>query len=115
MHAQVAAAGFEAPVELFLQLITSSNLALPGVHCYLGEVDGEAATTGLGVVIDACVGVFNIATPPEHRRRGYGAALTDRIVDDAFRGGATWAWATPVVATARKPRVRRMRRIGVSC
>jgi len=92
MHAQVAAAGFEAPVELFSQMMTPSILALPGVHCYLGEVDGNPVSTGLGVVIDASVGVFNIATPPECRRRGYGAALTSRIVEDAFKTGAASAW-----------------------
>jgi ribosomal protein S18 acetylase RimI-like enzyme len=91
-HAELAAAGFEAPVELFLQMMTPSTLALPGVRCYLGEVDGNPVSTGLGVVIDASVGIFNIATPPESRRRGYGAALTSRIVEDAFSAGATSAW-----------------------
>ncbi|HEY2214215.1 MAG TPA: GNAT family N-acetyltransferase, partial [Acidimicrobiales bacterium] len=91
-HAQVAAAGFEAPVEVMLQLMTPSVMSLPGVHCYLGEVDGRPVTTGLGVVINASVGIFNIATPPECRRRGYGAALTARVIEDAFRAGATLAW-----------------------
>lgn len=91
-HAQVAAAGFEAPVEVMLKMMTPAALALPGVHCYLGEVDGKPVTTGLGVVIDSSVGVFNIATPPESRRRGYGAALTARIVEHAFRTGVTSAW-----------------------
>jgi ribosomal protein S18 acetylase RimI-like enzyme len=75
-----------------LQMVTPSALALPGVHCYLGEVDGKPVTTGLGVVIDNSVGVFNIATPPESRRRGHGAALTARIVEIAFTTGVTSAW-----------------------
>jgi ribosomal protein S18 acetylase RimI-like enzyme len=73
-------------------MMTPSILALPGVHCYLGEVDGNPVSTGLGVITDASVGVFNIATPPECRRRGYGAALTSRIVKDAFKAGAASAW-----------------------
>lgn len=92
IHAQIAAVGFEAPEEMFLQLITPAVLALPGVHCYLGEVDGLPVTTGLSVVIDAYVGIFNIATPPERRRRGYGAAVTARAIEDAFKGGSTWAF-----------------------
>jgi ribosomal protein S18 acetylase RimI-like enzyme len=92
IHAQTAAAGFEAPVEPFLRLMTPAILALPGVHCYLGEVDGQPVTTGLGVVTGAYAGIFNIATPPESRRRGYGAAVTARAVEDAFKGGATWAF-----------------------
>jgi hypothetical protein len=61
-HARVAAAGFEAPAELFLQLMTRSVLELPSVRCYLGEVGDEAVTTGLGVTIGSYVAVFNIAT-----------------------------------------------------
>ena len=92
LHAQTAAVGFETPEEPFLRLTTPTVLALPGVHAYLGEVDGQAVTTGLGVVMDNYVGIFNIATPPESRRRGYGAAVTARAVEDAFKGGATWAF-----------------------
>ena len=92
IHAQTAAAGFEAPAEPFLQLMTPAILALPGVRCYIGEVDGQPVTTGLGVMGGDYVGIFNIATPPESRGRGYGAAVTARAVEDAFRAGATLAW-----------------------
>ena len=92
LHARVAAVGFEAPLEAFLQLMTPSLLALPGVHCYLGEVGDEAVTTGIGVTLGSYVGIFNIATPPAHRRRGYGAAVTARAVADGLAAGAKWAW-----------------------
>jgi N-acetylglutamate synthase len=92
LHASVAAAGFEAPEELFVQLMTPDVLRLPGVRCYLGEVDGRAVTTGLGVTLGAFVGVFSVATPPEHRRRGYGAAVTVRAVADGLAAGAKWSW-----------------------
>jgi ribosomal protein S18 acetylase RimI-like enzyme len=92
LHADVAAVGFEAPVEEFRRLMTPSMLALPEVRGYLGEVDGVPVTTGLGVRVGPSVAVFNIATPAEHRRRGYGAAVTARIVADGLASGATWAW-----------------------
>jgi N-acetylglutamate synthase len=38
------------------------------------------------------VGVFNVATPSRHRRRGYGAAVTARVVADGVAAGASWAW-----------------------
>jgi len=92
LHARAAAAGFEAPVELFLQLMTPALLALPGVHCYLGEVDGQPVTTGFGVTFGSYVAIFNIATPLAQRRRGYGAAVTARAVADGLAAGAKWAW-----------------------
>jgi ribosomal protein S18 acetylase RimI-like enzyme len=92
LHAQAAAAGFEVPVEPFIQLLTPAILELPGAHCYLGEVDDQPVTTGLGVTLGSYVGIFNIATPPAHRRRGYGTAVTARAVADGLAAGAEWAW-----------------------
>lgn len=91
-HARLAAAGFEAPVEPFLQLMTPAVLAAAGVRCYLGEVDAQPVTTGIGVTLGPYVGIFNIATPPACRRRGYGAAVTARAVADGAAAGAKWAW-----------------------
>ncbi|MFZ2058493.1 MAG: GNAT family N-acetyltransferase [Acidimicrobiales bacterium] len=92
LHAQAAAAGFEWPVEAFVHLLTPAFLALPGMRCYLGEVDGEPVTTGFGVTLGSCVGIFDVATPPAQRRRGYGAAVTARAVADGLAAGAKWAW-----------------------
>ena len=92
LHANVAAAGFELPSEMFLQLMTPALLAAPGVHCYLGETDAQPVTTGLGVELGSYVAIFNIATPPEHRRHGYGAAVTAHAVVDGIAAGAQWSW-----------------------
>jgi hypothetical protein len=92
LHVRVAAAGFEIPQEPFRQMITPSMLRLPGVRCYLGEASGHPVTTGIGVTLGAFIGIFNIATPPAHRRRGYGAAVTARAVTDGLAAGAAWSW-----------------------
>jgi len=91
-HARLAAAGFEAPAEPFLQLMTPSVLAAPGVRCYLGEGHGEPVKTAVGLTLGSRVGIFNVATPPAYRRRGYGAAVTARAVADGVAAGANWAW-----------------------
>ena len=92
LHARVAAAGFETPPEPFRRMVTPAALGLPGVRCYVGEVDGGPVTTGIGVTLGAFVGIFNVATPPAHRRRGYGAAVTARAVTDGLAAGAKWSW-----------------------
>jgi GNAT superfamily N-acetyltransferase len=92
LHADVAAAGFEAPVEHFRQLVSPVVLDQPGVRCYLGEIDGVPVTTGLGVQVGSSIAVFNIGTPAAYRRKGYGAAVTARVVEDGLSSGSNWAW-----------------------
>lgn len=91
-HAEVAARGFGAPVEIFAALTSPPVSDESALAFYVGEIDGVPVVTGLGVRLGDSVGIFNVATPPEHRRRGYGAALTARIVADARADGAGWAW-----------------------
>lgn len=92
LHVSVAAAGFEAPERLFSQLMTPGVVGARGASCYLGEAGGAPVTTGFAVTLRDFVGIFNVATPPRYRRRGYGAAITARAVCDAFSSGARWAW-----------------------
>ena len=91
-HATIAARGFGAPEELMAQLTTPEFLRTPGVRCYVGEVDGQPVTTGLGLTLSPFVGIFNIATPPPCRGRRYAGAVTARAVADGLSGGAKWAW-----------------------
>ena len=92
VHAELAAAGFNAPVDAFLGLMTPAVMGRPGVRAYVGSVDGEPVATGVGVCLENHVGIFNVATLPSHRRRGYGAAITERAVRDGLDRGARWAW-----------------------
>jgi len=92
VHAELAAVGFEAPLDAFLGLMTPAVIARPGVRTYVGKVAGEPVVTGVGVRLENHVGIFNVATLPAHRRRGYGAAITARAVRDGLDGGARWAW-----------------------
>jgi GNAT superfamily N-acetyltransferase len=91
-HASVAAAGFGAHEEHFRRLVAPALLELAGVRCYVGEAAGEPAVSGLGYTLGDGVGVFNIATPPRWRRRGYGAAMTARAIADGLGDGGRWAW-----------------------
>ena len=75
-----------------LDAIAAAFLSLDGVSCFVGRVDGEVVATALGITIDDVTGVFNVATMPDHRGRGHGAALTARVVRDGFERGARLAF-----------------------
>jgi N-acetylglutamate synthase len=88
----VAAAGFEIPAELLASLYLLEVAELSGIAYYLGRVGGIDVSTAVGFAIDGTVGIFNVATPPEHRGRGYGAALTAHAASEGFKTGADLAW-----------------------
>jgi N-acetylglutamate synthase len=92
VHCEVAGPAFGAPPELFAQLMTPAVLELPAVTTYVGEVDGRPVVTAVGVAVGEAVGIFNVATPPEHRRRGYGSAITARVLADGLAAGASFGW-----------------------
>lgn len=87
----VVAEGFEAPVAAFADMMRPSVFALPGTRAYLGYVDGIPVGGSLGVTLGDVVAIFSVGTPPTHRGKGYGAALTAAAVRDGFAHGASYA------------------------
>jgi hypothetical protein len=92
LHCEVAAAGFGAPYEFFATIASPAMLALPGVGAYLAEEQGVAVATAIAIRVERHVGIFNVGTPSEHRRRGYAGAVTALAVCEAFADGADTAW-----------------------
>jgi ribosomal protein S18 acetylase RimI-like enzyme len=88
----VAAAGFGAPVELLAPMYTDEVAAVDGFSYYVGRVNGDPVSTSAGYHLGDTVGIFNVATPPAHRGRGFGAALTAEAAREGFADGAELAW-----------------------
>ena len=86
-HIRTAAAGFEMPEEILRQVMSMALVGRRGVAVYVGYTDGQPLTTGLGVRTGRTIGVYNIATIPSARKRGYGAAMTTRIAEDGATDG----------------------------
>ena len=90
--ATVAAAGFEAPRDAISALFTPAVGTAPGVTVYVAYAQGAPVSTATAWLGDGGVGIYSVATPPEHRGRGYGRAITARAVQDGFDSGAEFAW-----------------------
>ena len=87
----VLSVAFGAPKEL-LARFTADLMTMPEVTWYVGHVDASIVSTALGLSVDGATGIFNVATPSEHRGRGYGTALTARVARDAFAAGSEFAF-----------------------
>ena len=94
-HLRLLELGFGMPTALSRGMLPISMLFLDGVSTWLGEVDGEVVTTALGHDVGSSVGVFNVATPEKHRRKGYGAAATAHAVR-AAGGKPAWLQSSAV-------------------
>jgi len=73
---RTSAAGFKASPAAPATTHHPRSLRGGPLSYFLGRVDGESVATSIACVAAACVGVYGVATVPEFRGRGYGAAMT---------------------------------------
>ena len=83
--------GFGMPPEIARRMFPIRLLFLAATWLAATGDDGDVST-GLGFVHDGWCGVFNVATPEEHRGRGYGSAVTAHTVEAARAAGACGAY-----------------------
>jgi GNAT superfamily N-acetyltransferase len=88
----VMAAGFGVPAAIVQPLFQPAIAELPGISFYLALLEDEPVSTAVGSRRLDGVGIFNVATPPRLRGRGYGAAVTARAAEDGFAENAALAW-----------------------
>ena len=90
-HAVVAALGFGLPEAVGISFMGDELWTRDGAAVYTGYADGLPVTSGFSVRTGDTLGLFTIATLPEARGRGFGAAMTARLVADGAAAGCTAA------------------------
>ncbi|MDQ1403074.1 MAG: hypothetical protein QOG03_1390 [Actinomycetota bacterium] len=88
-YCQVLGAGFGMPVEIALMMFGPSLHAVDGFSSVVGFVDDVPVATASVFLRHGVAGVYNVATAPDRRGKGYGAALTWAAARAGAHGGAT--------------------------
>jgi GNAT superfamily N-acetyltransferase len=86
-HRQVVTAGFGSDPAVALGTACPGLLDRPECAVYVGYADGSPVASGLGWRRGRTIGVYSIATVQSARRRGYGAAMTARVMADGVVAG----------------------------
>ncbi len=78
----IGATCFHVPLVWFAEVFDHEMTARADFVCWAGYVDGEPVATAATVITpDGTIGVYNVATSPAHRRRGYAEAITRHAID----------------------------------
>jgi GNAT superfamily N-acetyltransferase len=86
-HRRAVTAGFGSDPAVAVGTACPDLLDRSECVVYVGYADGAPVVSGLGWRTGRTIGVYSIATIESARRRGYGAAMTARVVADGVVAG----------------------------
>jgi ribosomal protein S18 acetylase RimI-like enzyme len=73
---------FHVPPAWFREVFDSASV-WDKFASYVGYLDGEPVSTTAAVLGGGAIGIYNVATLPEHQRQGYGEAVMRHALADA--------------------------------
>jgi len=80
---QITALSFQVPLEAARQIYESERMWETELIGYVGYLGGHPVGTAATVTVEGAIGVYCVATLPEHRGRGIGEALVRYAVERA--------------------------------
>lgn len=86
-HRAVVTEGFGVARTIAVETTDLELLGTPECTIYVGYAGGLPVTSGIGWRGGRTIGVYAISTVPAARRRGYGEAMTARVVADGIAAG----------------------------
>lgn len=84
--------GFGVPGELSRSVTPIATIFATGSSTWLLRHDGTDVSTATSFVSDAACGIYNVATPQEHRGRGFAGLVTAATVRHGRAAGANLAY-----------------------
>jgi len=75
---------FHVPLSWFCEVFDSDSV-FQRFAAYVGYVDGDPVSTTALVIGGGAIGVYNVATLPQHQRKGYGETVMRHALADARR------------------------------
>lgn len=76
---------FNVPISWFSEVFDLGIATNDAFVCWVGYCDGLPIATAATVTAEGVVGLYNVATAPGYRKRGYGEAITRHAIDAAVR------------------------------
>ena len=86
-HRAVVTEGFSSAPSVAIETTGLGLLGTPECTIYVGYREGLRVTSGMGWRSGRVIGVYAISTVPAARRRGYGEAMTARVIADGIAAG----------------------------
>jgi ribosomal protein S18 acetylase RimI-like enzyme len=103
---------FHVPISWFAEVFDEGVAARQSFVCWVGYRDGLPITTAATVSTGGVIGLYNVATAPEYRQRGFGEAITRHAIDAAMRENGSPEANTRVVLQSTSDGLRLYQRMG---
>lgn len=105
---EVASVVFSLPYAVSRAVYGSESAWMGPMKGYVGYLEGKAVSTVAIVPSEESIGVYSLATLPQHQCRGYAGALMRRAIDEARRATGLG----PIVLQTTKAGLRLYERMG---
>lgn len=81
--AEVMSIAFEIPHSVSMSVYGGERAWQGSFQGYVGYSNGRLVTTAAGVITGDVVGLYSVATLPQHRRRGFAEAIMRQVIQQA--------------------------------
>jgi predicted GNAT family acetyltransferase len=73
------------PIAWFAEVFDEKTMRIDKFVCWVAYRGAEPVATAATITCNGAVGIYNVATVPGHRERGYGEAITRYALSAALR------------------------------